>query len=107
MNKEEMTKIVNAYAKAKHEEKTLKASIADMADAIKDYFGKRNIAEFVTDEATAKIGTRESKSLDTAKLAAHFGGTIPEKFYTTSTTAVLTVKAAKKSGAVEKAISAA
>ena len=46
MNKEEMTKIVNAYAKAKHEEKTLKASIAQMADAIKDYFGKRRCVPF-------------------------------------------------------------
>ena len=107
MNKEEMTKVVNAYAQEKAKEKALKERITNLATAIKDYFGKRNIAEFVTDEATAKIGTRESKSLDTAKLAAHFGGKIPEKFYSTSTTAVLTVKPVKKCDAVKKAINAA
>ena len=107
MNKEEMTKIVNAYAAEKAREKGIKERIANLANSIKEYFDKRGITEFATDEATAKVGTRETRSLDTAKLATHFGGKIPEEFYTTNTTAVLTVKAVKKSNTVEKIIGAA
>lgn len=107
MNKNDMQKIVDAYAKAKAEEKTIKANIEELALEIKSYFDERGIVEFVTDNATAKIGTRETKNLDKAKIAKHFGGTIPAEYFTVSTSAVLTVKEVKKGAAVAAAIGAA
>ena len=50
---------------------------------------------------SATISTTESRKLNEAALIAHFGGTIPEKFYTPTATTKLTVRAVK-TAAVKK-----
>lgn len=107
MNKEEMTKIVDRYAVANAEKNTLAKEVTELGKAIKGYFTAREIAIFDTPDNVAIVSYRKSRTLDAEKLAAHFGGVIPDKFYTEKETPTLTVKPRTTAKSVERAIAAA
>ena len=107
MNKEEMSKIVDRYAVVNAAKSAATKEVAELGKAIKAYFTEREIAIFNTDENTAIVSYRKSRTLDADKLAAHFGGKIPDKFYTEKETPTLTIKTRKPAQAVINAISAA
>lgn len=107
MNKEEMGKVVDRYAVVNAEKSAATKEVGELGKAIKAYFNDRQIAIFNTDENTAIINYRKSRTLDADKLAAHFGGKIPDKFYTEKETPTLCVKSRKPAQAVLDAIHAA
>ena len=105
MNKEDITKIVDRYAVANAEKNTLSKEVLELGKAIKAYFTARGLTIFDTPDNYAVVSYSTRRTLDTAKLEAHFGGTIPDKFYVEKSAPVLTVKPRKAAAAVERAIS--
>ena len=107
MNKEEMTKVVDRYAEANGVKNSISKEVTELGKTIKGYFTARQISIFDTPNNVAIVSYRKSRTLDAEKLAAYFGGAIPDKFYTEKETPTLTVKARTTAKAVEKAIAAA
>ena len=92
MNKAEMKKIIDRYAVVNAEKSAAAKEVDGLGKEIKAYFTERGLCMFETDNNLACVSYRNTKTLDTAKLAAHFGGVIPAKFYTEKQSPVLTVK---------------
>lgn len=107
MNQSDICKVIDRYAVANGEKNTLAKEVSELGKAIKGYFTARGLAIFNTTDNVAIINYRKSRTLDTEKLAAHFGGVIPEKFYTEKETPTLLVKARTTAKAVENATAAA
>ena len=107
MNKEEMTAVIDRYATANGEKNKLSKEVTELGKSIKAYFTAREISIFDTPNNVAIVSYRTSRTLDAEKLAAHFGGVIPDEFYTEKESPALTVKPRLTAKAVERAVSAA
>lgn len=107
MNKEEMSAIIDRYAVVNAEKSVVAKEIGELGKAIKAYFTAREIAIFDTPNNVAIVNYRTARTLDADKLAAHFGGVIPDEFYIMKQSPVLTVKPRKAAESVDKAIRAA
>ena len=107
MNKQDMAKVIDRYAVANADKKSVTAEVAELGSAIKTYFAERDISTFATADNVASVNYRTTRAVDLQKVAAKFGGTIPEDCYTETQTPYLTVKAIKKAKAVADAIHAA
>ena len=104
MNKAEITKVVDRYAVANAEKSAYTKEVAELGKTIKGYFTDRGLTIFDTPDNVAVVNYRKSRTLDTEKLAAHFGGEIPDRFYVEKESPVLTVKPRKAASAAERAI---
>lgn len=107
MNKKEMTAVIDRYAVVNAGKNAMAKEAKELGLAIKAYFTAKGIAIFNTEDNVAIINYKTSRELDAKKIAAHFGGTIPDEYYTVKQTPTLTVKTRVAAKAVEKAISAA
>ena len=107
MNKNEIVAVIDAYAEKNGIKNAVTKEVGELGKAIKAYFNDRGLTILETPNNTAAVSYRKTKTLDQEKLAAHFGGTIPEKFYTEKEMPTLTVKSRKAAAAVINAIKSA
>lgn len=93
--------LLATFEAANSEKNRLTRECKPMSETIKTVLAEMGVTAVECGGYAASISVTNERKLNEAALAAHFGGTIPEEFYTPTETARLTVRAVK-AAAVKK-----
>lgn len=93
--------LLAAFEAANSEKNRLTRECKPMSETIKTVLAEMGVTAVECGGYSATVSTTSGRKLNEAALAAHFGGAIPEKFYSPTETARLTVRAVK-AAAVKK-----
>ena len=104
MNKAEMNNVIIRYAEVNKAKNAAAAEVKELGEAIKEYFASREISSFeCVGGVTATISSVAGRNINLTRLAAHFGGKVPDEFFDEVETVRLTVKEPKVKAALTAA----